>query len=171
MKKISIYFNCILLSALFTTSVYAQTTPMQQDKILPTRLKDGTMSQRMEKDWSTRNPNMSSMPVEWYSSADGYYGTYSNDNNQYMSRYDSKGNYIETMTKKDWSKDVPAELKSSFDKSDYKSQEVTSYWEVSDANKKGYYMELNDGKGKMSKVWADENGKFSKMPYKSKQNN
>ena len=148
---------------------YAQTTPMQQDQT--NRLSDGTMSQRLGKDWSTRNPTMSTMPVEWYNSTDGYYGTYSNDNNQYMTRYDSKGNYIETMTKKDWNNDVPSGLRSSFDKSDYKSQEVTSYWEVSDPNKKGYYMELTDSKGKMSRAWVDENGKFSKMPYKSKPNN
>jgi hypothetical protein len=168
MKKVTLYFSCILLSALFTSSVCAQTMPTQQDQA--NRLSDGVMSQRLDKDWSTRNPTMPAMPVEWYNSIDGYYGTYASDGNQYMTRYDSKGNYVETMTKKEWNNEVPSGLKSSFDKSGYKSQEVTSYWEVSDPNRKGYYMELTNGKGKMSRAWADGNGKFSKNPYRLKPN-
>ena len=53
--------------------------------------------------------------------------------------YDANGNYIDTLKKSDWNSKVPGPVKSSFDLSNYKSQKVTSYWEVANASQKVYY--------------------------------
>lgn len=86
-----------------------------------------------------------------------------------MTRYDKKGNYVETLTKKDWNDgNVPTDLKTSFNKSMYKNAQVTSYWQVSDADQKGYYIEMNDRRGKSSNMWVDGSGKFTTTPYTTK---
>jgi len=41
---------------------------------------------------------------------------------------------------------------------------VTGYWEVTDPSKKGYYLELNDDQNQPTRVWVDEDGKFSTSP-------
>ncbi len=173
MKKIKIIGYCTALALCITlaasTSGYAQNT--QGDKNAPQKLTDATMNKQLASDWNTRNPTLKDQPVNWFGANDGYYGTYSIDNKEYMSRYDNKGKYIETMNRKEWDEMVPMNLKSSFDNSKYESQEVTSYWEVSDNNRKGYYMELKDDQNKITRLWADENGRFTTTPYSGKPKN
>lgn len=167
MKKVIYYFSCIAASMLLTQAVYAQTQNQAIDKNAPRSLTDPAMSERLQKDLNTRNTQTTNQPISWFDSGDGYYGTYSNEDQNYMTRYDKKGNYIETMRRKEWNDMVPSDLRSSFDQSSYKSQLVTNYWEVSDPNRKGYYLELNDNSGKITKVWADDKGNFSTTPYKA----
>ena len=148
---------------ILATASFAQTNPSVQN---PTTLSDPAISGRMQTDLSGRNSQLGNNSVRWYDTGNGYYGTYSIGDDNYMARYDKQGKYIETMTKEDWNdSDVPASLKTSFGKSNYKDQRVTGYWTLSDpTDRKGYYMELQDKNGKTSRVWADENGKFSMNP-------
>lgn len=171
MKKIIAYFSCIVVCGMLSFSANAQTPSTQVDPNEPVKLTDPTVSKRLATDWNTRNSKMKDVPVEWYNSNDGYYGRYSNESMDYMTRYDKKGNYVETMRKKDWNDGVPSDLKSSFENSNYKTHKVSSYWEVSDPNRKGYYMELTDDQGKNSKVWVDEKNNFSTSPYVVKPKN
>lgn len=168
MKKILNIFSCLLVSALLVTNAYAQTP---QNQTSPRPLSDRTMSDMLQKDLSNRNTNLSNQQFSWFESNDGFYTNYSHDNADYMSRYDKQGNYVESMRKSNWDHQVPAYLRTSFDNSPYKTQDVSGYWEVSDLDRKGYYMELSDDKGKMTKVWADDKGKFSTTPYKGKPKN
>ncbi|HEY8937274.1 MAG TPA: hypothetical protein VIM65_18740 [Cyclobacteriaceae bacterium] len=163
MKKIK-YVSNIAAAMLLATTIYAQTPSAQTQPKDPTPLNDPTVSDRLDKDFDSRNANMSNAVVNWYSTDYGYYGTYSNNGQDYMTRYDKNGNYVETLNKKDWSSVSPS-LKSSFDKSPYKDQTVSSYWEVDDPSRKGYYLELSDKNGKTERVWADDKGQFSRKPY------
>lgn len=164
MRKIMMNINCILLFALIMNIGFAQTQPgqpqaQQQD---PRPLSDQTMSQRLLKDLNTRNAQSANQPVSWWDSGYGYYGTYTIDDMEYMTRYDRSGNYVETLTKKEWNNSTP--IMSAYNQSQYKDQQVTGYWEVSDpSNRKGYYLELGD-KGRTSRVWVNDQGKFSTTP-------
>lgn len=164
MKRMINYFSCMMLTALLTTTVFAQVKQGVQE---PRPLTDKTMSQRLQKDLNTRNAKTGDQSIDWSDSGNGYYGTYSIDQTNYMTRYDKKGNYVETLTRKEWDENVSSSLRTSFDESPYKGNQVNSYWEVSDPNKKGYYMEMSDPTGKVSRVWADDKGKFSDTPYNS----
>lgn len=122
------------------------------------------MSDRFAKDLNSRNAMTSNQPISWFDSGNGYYyGTYTIDNQNYMTRYDAKGNYAETLTRKEWDDTVPPSVVTFLSESPYKDYTVRSYWEVSDPNKKGYYFEL-DNKGTPSRVWLSEQGKFSTTP-------
>lgn len=168
MKKLFYSFSFLLVSALLVNTAYAQ-TPQSQSS--PRPLSDKTMSDRLQKDLSNRNSGVSNQQLNWFESNDGFYTNYSINNEEYMTRYDKQGNYIESMRKKVWNDQVPANIRTSFDNSNYKSQKVSGYWELSDNNRKGYYMELKDDNGKMTKVWVDDKGKFSSTPFKGKPNN
>jgi len=157
------YFSSMFLCALLTNSINAQ-TPDTPDARTPRVLTDRTMSQRLQQDLSARNSLTTSQSVMWYESQDGYYGTYSNKNQNYMSRYDKNGSYMETLVKKEWNDAVPAGLFSSFNQSEYNTQKVTSFWEVTDSADREYYLELTDDQGKTTRIWADENGNFSTSP-------
>jgi hypothetical protein len=84
-----------------------------------------------------------------------------------MVRYDRNGNYVESLTRREWNDQIPTETRTAFDQSMYKDQQVTGYWEVTDPGRKGSYYELSDGTGKRSRVWADGTGKFSNQPSAS----
>jgi hypothetical protein len=100
--------------------------------------------------------------ISWWDSGNGIVCKYTVDDKSYIIRYDKQGNYIETLRPKAWN-DSSA-LQPSFQKSQYRLQKVISYWEVSDANKKGYYLEMSDSTNQISSVWVDESGKFSTIP-------
>lgn len=159
MKPIANYFMCFLLTGLMSVTALAQSTPPNQNE--PRPLNDRLVSDRLDTDWKSRNPGFTSQPFRWYDDGDGYYGTYSNNNQDFMTRYDRSGNYVQTLSKKEWNDNVPVALRNSFLESPYKSQQVTSYWEVSDPGKKGYYLVFKDDHGKVSRVKADENGLIS----------
>ncbi|MBL7856502.1 MAG: hypothetical protein JNM57_02345 [Cyclobacteriaceae bacterium] len=154
MKKITIYFSCLLLSAVMGNVAYAQ------ESGYPRPLTDKTVGDNLSKDWGQRNPGTQNPSVQWYDAGDGYYGTYNTGSTPYMTFYDRDGSYVQTYKKGDWN-DVNSTLKSSFDGSTYKDQEVTGYWESSDPSKKGSYLEVKDDKGKSSRVWANEKGDLS----------
>jgi hypothetical protein len=169
MKKITKYFSSLMLAALLTNVTFAQTSDAKQDQPYPRILEDKATSERLQKDWKKRNATIQSQSVQWFEIGDGYYGSYTQDNNKYMTLYDLDGNYIKTYKKVDWST-VPAtaSIKSTYDLSNYKSQKVTSYWEATDPDLKGYYFEITDDQGKVSRVWANETGEFSTVVPKPK---
>ncbi len=132
MKKITNCLICLMLTGLMSVTAFAQAT--LESKNEPRSLTDRTVSDRLHQDLYKRNANLKDQPISWFDMGEGYYGTYSSNNQNYMTRYDKEGNYIETMTKKEWNDNVPSSVRTSFDGSPYKSQKVTSYWEVSDPN-------------------------------------
>lgn len=164
MKKTFRYLICVLICAFMIDTTSAQTQVIQIDEVKPEILGDAVVSDRLEKDWKKRNPKIQTETVVWYELLEGFYGTYTSNNQNYMAIYDLEGNYIQTMIKAKWNNTVPNPLRSSFDLSNYKMQEVTSFWEVSGAGKKSYYIELKDNDGTVSRVWANEKGDFSAIP-------
>lgn len=162
------YCSALALCATLATSTLGQAQVAPVDKNAPQKLTDASMSKRLAEDWHTRNSTLKNQAIDWFDSNDGYFGTYSIENKDYMSRYDKKGVYIETMNRKEWDETIPMSIKSAFDNSEYKSQQVTSYWEVSDPYRKGYYMELKDDQDKVTRVWADDYGNYSTTPYTGK---
>jgi len=172
MKKMISYIVCTMICAIFMNLSFVQAQQSaEKDNNVSRKLTDPEMSLKLTKDWKARNTKMTNQVVNWYQSEHGYYGTYSNENKDYRSRYDKQGKYVETMVKKDWNDKVPADVKSSFNKSRFNMQQVTSYWEVTDISKKGYLMELKDKDGNMTNVWADENGNITTSPYLSSPEN
>ncbi len=161
MKKITLYFSCLLLSALMVNFAYAQ------DNGYPRPLTDKTVGDNLSKDWGQRNPETQNPSVQWYEAGDGYYGTYNSGNTPYMTFYDKDGGYVQTYKKGDWNA-VPSTVKSSYDNSMYKGQEVTSFWESSDPSKKGYYLDVRDDNAKASRVWVNEKGELSSTFPKGK---
>lgn len=175
MKKIINLFSSILMLALIANVALAQTQPQQsqqQNPQEPKTLSDRTMSQRMSADLNNRNAKVGNNPVAWYDAGYGYYGTYTIDSMQYMTLYDRKGNYMQTLTKKEWgNSQIPPTVTSAFNQSEYKDQNVDGYWEVNDFGKKGYYLELSDNQGKKSRVFMNDQGKFSTSPEQNNNNN
>lgn len=127
-------------------------------------LTDKTMTTRLQQDVTKRNSSLGNASINWYDAGYGYYGTYSLNDQTYMARYDQKGNYVETLTRKEWNDQIPQSTRDAFSQSSYGSQQVTAYWESTDPGKKGSYFELSDGTGKSSRVWSDGTGKFSTQP-------
>lgn len=166
MRKLINYFICLLAASGLSQAAGAQeltsnTEKINQNELLPT---DSTMNQRMETDLNKRNSLTNNQRVSWKQSLYGYNGTYFSNHVQYMAHYDKDGKYVETFTKKEWNENASAKLRSSYDQSNYRSQRVTGYWEVTDPGRKGYYLELKDDQNKSSRVWVNEDGKFSTSP-------
>ncbi len=108
-------------------------------------------------------------PVEWLKSKYGYTGTYRLGETEYMTTYDNESHYIETYIKIDWNNSqVSSVVKSALLISFYKDYEVMGYWESSDPEVNGYYLELKDKNGKPFSVWADNEGNFYDRPYEYK---
>jgi len=170
MKKIIAYCSALAICAMLAASTLGHAQNNQVDENTPQKLTDATMSKQLALDWNARNPALKDQPVYWFDTNDGYFGTYAIDSNEYMARYDSMGKYIETMNRKEWDEMVPMNLKTSFENSKYKTQQVISYWEVSDPNRKGYYLELKDNQDKVTRLWADEKGSFTTTPYQGSPN-
>lgn len=167
MRFTACVITCLALVA--GTTVYAQTTPQtqsatQQQNQEPRTLSDKTMSSKLQQDLGKRNSSLGNSTVNWYDAGYGYYGTYSVNNQNFMTRYDRNGNYVETLTRKEWNDQLPQATRDAFTNSSYGTQRVTGYWEVTDPGKKGSYYELSDETGKTSRVWSDGTGKFSNQP-------
>ena len=159
MNKVSVYFNGVVLCLAMITNCAGQTA--QQE---PKPVTDGSMSQLLEADLQFRNAEIGSPEIMWWDNGYGYYGTYSHGG-EYMVRYDSHGSYLETLMKKNWNdEDVMTFVKSAYRQSAYNSLQILTYWEAVDIGRRGCYMELQDDRNKIFKVWIDDKGKFSNMP-------
>lgn len=166
MKKSVNYLSAALMSLLVTGVAYAQTpspAPVPTPHGMPTTLNEPTMNQRLQTDLTERNSSIGETPVTWWDSENSYNGTYSINNVDYMATYDKKGNYVGSYRKGQWS-EVPASFRTSYDQSLYKGQNVTGYWESADPKMKGYYLELDNGKGRSSRVWVDDKNKYLTTP-------
>ena len=153
-------FGCLLLAFTFVSSAFAQTALQE-----PKAVEDQSMNELLESDLNFRNSEIGTPIITWWDSGDGYYGAYSRGSEEYRSCYDKKGNYIQTLVRKNWNDNsVPTSIKSAYGRSSYNLKQVTSYWEVTDVLTVGYYFELVDDQNKASKVWADGKGKFSNKP-------
>lgn len=172
MKAIITYI--LGLSLLLTIAATGQSQPAPQplpaQQTEPRSISDATLGQRLQQDLNTRNTTLGNQPVQWFDSGYGYYGTYSQNNTNYMTRYDAQGNYLETLTRREWNSNASPALQTSFNQSQYKGQKVSGYWEVTDPVRKGYYLEVNDDKGRVSRLWTDEQGKFTPTPANKQEN-
>jgi hypothetical protein len=168
MKKIAYLISFIMLLG---QASWAQTNPSpqpnQQGKQEPRTLSDKNMSSKLQQDLGSRNKQLNNQQVSWYDAGYGYYGTYDLDGKSYMERYDRQGNYVETLTRRDWDNTIPSSSRTAFDNSAYKGQQVIGYWESTNPQNKHSYFELRDNTGKTSRVWADDNGKFGPQPSPS----
>jgi len=155
MKKSISHFGCILY-ILMANVLYAQ--PLGKET-----------GQKPEVVASSRNLIMAyqARTVSWWDSGNGFICKYSVNNRNYMARYDTRGNYVETLIQKEWDDRVSPSLQSSVQRSQYKSQKITSYWEVMEPQKKGYYLEFNSVGNRLVSVWADDQGNFSMVPGSS----
>jgi hypothetical protein len=146
------YIGYVLMFTMITSVLNSQTSGHEKDENLtPKNL-----------DTKTYAMVFSTQTISWWDSGNGIIRKVSVENMSHITRYDKQGKYVETLKQKVWN-DASA-LLSTFQQSQYKLQKVTGYWEVSDTDKKGYYLELNDDENHVSSVWADDQGKFSIIP-------
>jgi hypothetical protein len=146
------HIGYLLMFTLITSALNSQ-TPGQGQNEYPTH--ENLDTKKSSKIFGTQT-------ISWWDSGNGIIRKVSVDNISQITRYDKQGKYVETLKQKVWN-DASA-LLSTFQQSQYKLQKVTGYWEVSDANKKGYYLELNDNDNRILSVWVDEQGIFSIIP-------
>lgn len=159
MKTKQRYFSSILMLTLITSTLYAQTiVANEQEQRVPQK---DLHAEALKHVYNAKT-------ISWWDSGNGFICRYTSTTGCYMIRYDKQGKYVETLEQKEWS-DTSA-LQPSFQLSRYKSQQVTSYWEVLDLNKKGYYLEMRDSENNISCIWVDAQGIFSAIPsvYKAK---
>src|SRR5690349_13759398 len=100
MKMLKSVLTCTALVLLLQAQAQTPTqtpTQSQTQNQEPRALSDKTMSDRLQKDVTTRNSSLGTTPVTWYDAGYGYYGTYSLNDQNYMVRYDRTGNYVETL--------------------------------------------------------------------------
>src|SRR6186713_1617216 len=86
----------LLLIFMFTFMacvLYAQTPSTLTDQNSPLELSDPGIRERLQKDWKKRNPKSQNQALQWYELADGFYGTYSRGQKNYMVLYDIQGKY------------------------------------------------------------------------------
>jgi hypothetical protein len=141
------------------------TNPVTPQSMSSPAVTDPTMSQRLQTDFQSRNIDVGNQPVNWYNSTTGYYGTYSNNGQNFMTQYDKQGNFQQSYIQGDWNAgNVPPNLKSAFDNSPYKSQQVTGFWTPTDSTQQGYYLQTTGKNGATSNIWFDENGTLSTTP-------
>lgn len=145
----------MLMLTLLTSTVYAQTT-------VQTAANEQSQNTHQEEVKSILKAAYHPQRISWWDSGNGLICKQTIDNESFIIRYDKQGNYIETLRQKTWNES--SELQPAFQKSQYNLHKVISYWEVSDANKKGYYLEMSDSAKQVSSVWVDEQGKFSTVP-------
>ncbi len=118
------------------------------------------MSERLTQDVYARNPKSKDAVIVWDNNDEGYDGTYAVGDVKYMTRYDKQGNYVETLTAKKWDDNVPSQVRQAYDKSMYKTNKVERFWEVNEAGRQGYYIEVKDNNGHSHRIWSDRDGKF-----------
>lgn len=153
-------FSYILILNILTGTMYAQT-------VVQATVKESQCTQEEELK-AILKATYHSQRISWWDSGNGIICKYTIANKSYIIRYSKQGNYIETLRQKAWNDS--STLQPSFQKSQYRLQKVISYWEVSDAKKKGYYLEMRDSAKQISSAWVNELGNFSTVPTSSKPN-
>lgn len=149
-------FSSTLMVILLTSTLYAQTVGKEQNQREPQK---NLLAENLK---DVYNPQT----VSWWDSGNGFICKYTSARGCYMIRFDKQGKYVETLERKVWSDSVA--LRPAFQLSQYKSQKVTGYWEVSDVDRKGYCLEMLDSKNNILHVWIDAQGIFSAIPSASK---
>jgi hypothetical protein len=88
---ISIYFIVFIM---LLSNTFAQTNPPVTNPPTvnpsiqnPVQLSDPTLSQQLQSDLNSRNGQSGSQAASWFNTGSGYYGTYSLNNTDYLSRY------------------------------------------------------------------------------------
>jgi hypothetical protein len=127
---------------------------------------DREITKRLSQDVYSRKPLAKDAVIVWDNTDEGYDGAYAINDEKYVARYDKQGNYVETLVERKWDDKVPANVRSSYDNSMYKSKKVEHFWEVDEPSRKGYYLEVKDDDGKSRRIWSDREGKFSDQPRK-----
>lgn len=146
------HIGYLLMFTMITSALNSQTPVQEQNEYLTHENSDAKKSVKI----------FGPQTISWWDSGNGIICKVSVDTMSQIIRYDKHGKYVETLKQKVWN-DASA-LLSTFQQSQYKLQKVTGYWEVSDGDKKGYYLELNDNDNRILSVWADDQGKFSIIP-------
>jgi len=157
MKKIVNNFLTFVAATMLSITCYAQ---MADNSALPI-VSDQKIIKNRPIGLDERVLIATDQPVQWSKSPFGYTGSYRLGETDYMATYDNNSHYIETYMKMDWNNPkVSSVVKSSLFTSPNKDQEVVGYWESSDPDENGYYLELKDKYGKQSNVWVDNQGNF-----------
>ncbi|NJN27031.1 MAG: hypothetical protein HC819_14170 [Cyclobacteriaceae bacterium] len=121
----------MLLSLFSMASIFAQHNDKKSD--MP---QYDEMTKKSNDDLLKRYPGAKDRDVTWERGKDKYNTAFYNmDNTDYMTRYDDKGNWVETYSRRDWNEDVPETIRNSYNHN-YKDMEVESYWELKDAKNK-----------------------------------
>jgi hypothetical protein len=131
---------------------------------------DKDLTERLSQNLYSRKPAAKDAVIVWDNTDEGYEGNYAIGDVKYMSRYDKNGNYVETLTEKKWDDNVPDNIRSSFNNSEYKSGRVEHYWEVNEPSRQGYYLDIKDTNGNSRRIWSDREGKFSDSPRRKDNN-
>lgn len=146
------HIGYLLMFTMITSVLSSQTPGQEQNEYLTRENLDTKKSVSI----------FATQTISWWDSGNGIIRKVSVDSISQITRYDKQGKYVETLKQKVWND--ASVLLSTFQQSQYKLQKVTGYWEVSDADKKGYYLELNDNDNRSLSVWVDEQGVFSIIP-------
>jgi hypothetical protein len=158
MKNALNYVVCLAL--LSAGNLYAQ----KADSKLPKNISLEEVKLQLSNDLNKQMPETKNSKVLWESTTYGYRATYSYSNLDYMTLYDTDGNYLETLQKTPWDDRVPAILKMELGNSEFNTSTVETYWEKIHTEHPEYYMELTDRDGKAQYIWSDENGTISVVP-------
>jgi hypothetical protein len=154
MKRFTIVAVCLWLAV----------ATLQAQSVVDSKLSDREVNEKLLTDLNQRFPETRKEIIVWDNTLHGYDALYSIDKSDFLSRYDKNGTYLYTFLKKAWNADVPEVVRKSYTKSIYGNYPVNTYWELRDASRKGFYMELKDKQGKPLKIWMDDQGKVYDAP-------
>lgn len=119
--------------------------------------------QQTQQDLMNRYPDLDEQTIIWDNNDEIYSATYNRNDKEYMSRYDTEGNWLETMERREWDDNVPEHIKMGLNDNRYENYEVDSYWEITEsdaARGQGYYFNLRDKDGNAENIRMDSEGKI-----------
>lgn len=164
MKRTIKYITGVALSMLVYQAGFAQTNPNTNTNQNQQNVQNQstTVPQQTQQDLLSRYPDIDEQGVVWDNTDDGYYATYSLNEDNYMARYDAEGNWQETMQKREWNDDVPDNIKMGLNDNAYENYQVDSYWEITESdpnrNNTGYFFNLKDKDGNTRDLRMDRQG-------------
>lgn len=163
MKIFAGYFT---LAFIFSTLILSAQGSTHQF-IDPRPLTDKGEIELLQKDFDMRHSTIPDLVVAWYTSDYDYYGKYTINDMNFIVRYNKNANYVETLSRKDWSRAARTAIKNSFSSSEYKDLMIVAYWEVTEPESPECYIELKAKNGKFISIWADNRGNFSTIPNRT----